>query len=234
MYEKKNFKRKILCGLWIFDFRGISFCVFLGLSVTYGIKTVSIIVGAIVTVFWLILIAICLIEEGEPHEKKEKLILMLSISTIGIMTLKPIAVKADSKIELTAGVSSYLNDVMLGKIEPTVIQNEPVVVEQTYEEPTVPTCRKKYSCSRFRKLGRVRYGDYTYTWYSQRVLPGGGLNIPGRHLNEHGLVVDENEYVVIASDDLPHGTVVDTPVGIQGIVYDEGSGNGNLDIYCDW
>ena len=159
---------------------------------------------------------------------------MLSISIIGTMTLKPIATKADSKVELTAGVTSYLNSVILGKIEPTVVQNEPVVVEQTYEEPTVPTCHKKYSCSRFKKLGRVRYGNYTYTWYSQRVLPGGGLNIPGRHLNEHGLVVDENEYVVIASDDLPHGTVVDTPVGIQGIIYDEGSGNGNLDIYCDW
>lgn len=164
---------------------------------------------------------------------RRKRILMLSTLIIGTMTLKPIVVKADSKIELTAGVTSYLNSVMLGKIEPTVIQNEPVVVEQTYEEPTVPTCCKKYSCSRFKELGRVRYGDYTYTWYSQRVLPGGGLNIPGRHLNEYGLVVDENEYVVIASDDLPHGVVVDTPVGIQGIVYDEGSGNGNLDIYCD-
>ena len=78
---------------------------------------------------------------------------MLSISIIGTMTLKPIATKADSKVELTAGVTSYLNSVMLGKIEPTVVQNEPVVVEQTYEEPTVPTCRKKYSCSRFKKLG---------------------------------------------------------------------------------
>lgn len=154
--------------------------------------------------------------------RKRKLMLILSTLIIGIMTLKP-TVKADSKIELTAGVTSYLNSVMLGKIEPTVVQNEPVVVEQTYVEPTIPTCRKKYSCSRFKKLGRVRYGDYTYTWYSQRVLPGGGLNIPGRHLNEYGLVVDENEYVVIASDDLPHGTVVDTPVGIQGIVYDEGA-----------
>lgn len=98
---------------------------------------------------------------------------MLSTLIIGTMTLKPIAAKADSKVELTAGVTSYLNSVMLGKIEPTVVQNEPVVV-------------------------------------------------------------DENEYVVIASDDLPHGTVVDTPIGVQGIVYDEGSGNGNLDIYCDW
>ena len=166
--------------------------------------------------------------------RKRKLMLMLSTLIIGTMTLKPTATKADSKIELTAGVTSYLNSVMLGKIEPTVVENEPVVVEQSYKEPTVPTCGKKYSYSRFRKLGRVRYGDYTYTWYSQRVLPGGGLNIPGRHLNKYGLVVDENEYVVIASDDLPHGVVVDTPVGIQGIVYDEGSGNGNLDIYCDW
>ena len=124
---------------------------------------------------------------------------MLSTLIIGIMTLKPITAKADSKVELTAGVSSYINSVMLGNVQPTVVENEQVVVEQTYEEPTVPTCHKKYSCSRFKKLGRVRYGDYTYTWYSQRVLPGGGLNIPGRHLNEHGLVVDENEYVVIAS-----------------------------------
>ena len=171
--RKRTLKEKFYTGCGYSIFGALAFAFFLGLSVTYGIKTASIIVGAIVTVFWLIL-------------------------------------------------------------EPTVIQNEPVVVEQTYEEPTVPTCCKKYSCSRFKKLGRVRYGDYTYTWYSQRVLPGGGLNIPGRHLNEHGLVVDENEYVVIASDDLPHGVVVDTPVGIQGIVYDEGSGNGNLDIYCDW
>lgn len=33
------------------------------------------------------------------------------------MTLKPITAKADSKVELTAGVTSYLNSVMLGKVE---------------------------------------------------------------------------------------------------------------------
>lgn len=33
---------------------------------------------------------------------------MLSTLIIGTMTLKPIATKADSKVELTAGVSSYL------------------------------------------------------------------------------------------------------------------------------
>lgn len=85
------------------------------------------------------------------------------------MTLKPIVVKADSKIELTAGVTSYLNDVMLGKIEPTVVQNEPVVVEQTYEEPTVPTCRKKYSCSRFKKLASQIWRLHLYVVLAESV-----------------------------------------------------------------
>lgn len=39
---------------------------------------------------------------------RRKRILMLSTLIIGTMTLKPIVVKADSKIELTAGVTSYL------------------------------------------------------------------------------------------------------------------------------
>ena len=42
---------------------------------------------------------------------------MLSTLIIGTMTLKPITAKADSKVELTAGVTSYLNSVMLGKVE---------------------------------------------------------------------------------------------------------------------
>lgn len=80
----------------------------------------------------------------------------------------------------------------------------------------------------------IRHKTFSDIWTQLKREYGCVSTYKSRHLNEHGLVVDENEYVVIASDDLPHGTVVDTPVGIQGIVYDEGSGNGNLDIYCDW
>lgn len=69
--RKRTLKEKFYtcCGYSIFG--ALAFIFFLGLSVVYGIKTASIIVGAIVTVFWLILIAICLIEEGRPHEKKK-------------------------------------------------------------------------------------------------------------------------------------------------------------------
>lgn len=69
--RKRTLKEKFYTGCAYSIFGALAFTFFLGLSLAYGIKTASIIVGAIVTVFWLILIAICLIEEGKPHEKKK-------------------------------------------------------------------------------------------------------------------------------------------------------------------
>ena len=69
--RKRTLKEKLYTGCGYSIFGALAFIFFLGLSVAYGIKTASIIVGASVTVFWLILIAICLIEEGKPHEKKK-------------------------------------------------------------------------------------------------------------------------------------------------------------------
>lgn len=84
----------------------------------------------------------------------------------------------------------------------------------------------------FRSQGTTNDGNYDYTWYSQRVLPGGGLNIPGRHVDEDGFVRDENGNLCIAARDLDKGTEVDTPFG-KAVVYDY-CPNGNLDIYTDW
>lgn len=69
--RKRTLKEKFYTGCGYSIFGALAFAFFLGLSVAYGIKTASIIVGAIVTVFWLILIATCLIEEGKPREKKK-------------------------------------------------------------------------------------------------------------------------------------------------------------------
>jgi len=60
------------------------------------------------------------------------------------------------------------------------------------------------------------------------------LKIPGRHVNEDGFVCDQDGYICVASDDLPKGEIVNTPVGIKGKVYDCGSGRGNLDLYVSW
>ena len=81
--------------------------------------------------------------------------------------------------------------------------------------------------------GRIWYNGHTETYYSQKVLPGGGLAIPGRHIASDGTIRDADGYIVLASDDYPKGTVVETSLG-AGKVYDTGSGSGNVDLYTDW
>ena len=81
--------------------------------------------------------------------------------------------------------------------------------------------------------GRIWYNGHTETYYSQKVLPGGGLAIPGRHIASDGTIRDADGYIVLASDDYPKGTVVETSLG-AGKVYDTGSGSGNIDLYTDW
>ena len=81
--------------------------------------------------------------------------------------------------------------------------------------------------------GRIWYNGHTETYYSQKVLPGGGLAIPGRHIASDGTIRDADGYIVLASDDYPRGTAVETSLG-AGKVYDTGSGSGNIDLYTDW
>lgn len=81
--------------------------------------------------------------------------------------------------------------------------------------------------------GRIWYNGHTETYYSQKVLPGGGLAIPGRHIASDGTIRDADGYIVLASDDYPRGTVVETSLG-AGKVYDTGSGSENIDLYTDW
>lgn len=76
-------------------------------------------------------------------------------------------------------------------------------------------------------------GEFTYTWYSQSVLPGGALDIPGRHVGDGGYVMDGDGNICVASSDLPYGTQVDTPYG-SAVVYDTGCASGVIDVYTDW
>lgn len=91
-----------------------------------------------------------------------------------------------------------------------------------------------YSPSQFRNKGVISWGGYTYTWYSQRVLPGGGLRIPGRHLNSNGYVCDSNGYIVLASSWHSKGTILPTPFGANGKVYDVNPDNSRIDVYCNF
>lgn len=94
----------------------------------------------------------------------------------------------------------------------------------------------QYSPDEFRHSGVISWGGYQWTYYSELILPGNGLNIPCRHTTEDGYVCDGDGYVVLAADlnMLPRYSVVDTPFGREGKVYDTGCAYGVLDVYVGW
>ena len=89
---------------------------------------------------------------------------------------------------------------------------------------------KLYSLPDFMFRGVVYWSGYKFTYYSQSVLPGGGLSIPGRHVNADGYVADGDGYIVLAGS-APIGTVYDTPFGYKGKIYDRGTSGNHLDVY---
>ena len=99
------------------------------------------------------------------------------------------------------------------------------------ESSAVQTSTERlYSLSDFMFRGVVYWNDYKFTYYSQSVLPGGGLSIPGRHVNADGYVSDGDGYIVLAGS-APKGTVYDTPFGYKGKIYDRGTSGNHLDVY---
>ena len=68
-------------------------------------------------------------------------------------------------------------------------------IPQTSSKPKADTSSspKLYSLSTFKYRGVINWSGMKFTWYSQRVLPGKGLNIPGRHVNKDGYAVGVNE-----------------------------------------
>ena len=105
-------------------------------------------------------------------------------------------------------------------------QAEEETTEVAYQTPT----EKLYSLQQFMFSGVVNWGGYKFTYYSQSVLPGGGLVIPGRHVNRDGYVADKDGYIVLAGS-APKGTVYETPFGYKGKIYDRGTYGNHLDVY---
>lgn len=96
---------------------------------------------------------------------------------------------------------------------------------------------KKYSARHMRRSGRLRWRGYSFTWYSQRVLPGRGLKIPGRHVDKNGFVCDKYDYIVVASSrsNKRKKVIIATPFGKYGKCYDCGYiGKNGFDLYVNW
>lgn len=97
----------------------------------------------------------------------------------------------------------------------------------------------KYKGSKLRRAGRLHWGGASWTWYTQRILPGKGLKIPGRHVDKHGFVCDKDDYIVLASSigyKKVHKVLPTPYYGKYGKVYDtNGTWNyGWRDVYTNW
>ena len=79
------------------------------------------------------------------------------------------------------------------------------------------------------------YNDHKETYYDEKVLPGPGLNIPGRHVADDGTIRDGEGYICVAAnyDYMPKGSILITSLG-PAKVYDTGCSYGTIDIYVNW
>lgn len=120
--------------------------------------------------------------------------------------------------------------------EPEEEYYEDYYYEETYYEYCPPyDADDGIDAYEFQYLGVIEEDGVTYTYYSENVLPGGGLtelNENGRH-SEDGFVKDGDGYIAVASSEYEIGTVVDTPFG-EGKVYDTGCAEGVVDIYVSF
>lgn len=105
--------------------------------------------------------------------------------------------------------------------------------EETARKTQSGSSSMVYTIDQFEFMGRISWGGKVFTYYSERVLPGGGLRIPGRHTSG-GYVRDGDGYIVLASDYYAKGTVISTPFGSPGKVYDAfgtGEPSYRFDVY---
>ena len=119
---------------------------------------------------------------------------------------------------------------------PISVTEEQKIIEVDDTEAPAPaeSTEAYWSPESFRFSGVVYMSGYAWTWYTERILPGEGLAIPGRYTDGDGFVCDGDGYIVLASCDLARGTVITTPVGRAGKVYDYCPTSGVIDVYTNW
>lgn len=173
--------------------------------------------------------------------------ILIGVSIGLLIVSQETAIKADEQIEET---DRFIEDHEQRKefettkhIEETTQKNEPAENSEQLKLDNYSTEINndfvELTPEEFREAGVIEWNGWKFTWYSENVLAGEGLNIPDRW-SDGDFVRDGNGYLCVACNDLEKGTVVDTPLG-QAIVYDavgyDENGDlvhGLIDIYVSW
>jgi uncharacterized protein YpmB len=111
-------------------------------------------------------------------------------------------------------------------------QLEEKKIEEKTEEPerTVP------AGGHLTRSGGVYYfNGHKETWYSTNEAAGQNtaVPIPGKHVDENGIIRDGDGFVCVASSDHAFYSIVETSWGLAK-VYDCGCSHGMIDIYTSW
>lgn len=185
------------------------------------------------------------IEQSE-NQSKESTVIVTTQLTTEVITTKKVEETTEEITEVTTEqVTEKPTEVTTVKPTTTVkltttVKPTTKPVETTKPKETEARIEKSetsealYSASKFMNMGVIYWNGWRWTWYSERVLPGGGLNIPGRHADSSGYICDGNDYICLSSSSLSKGTVIATPFGKSGKVYDTGCASDTIDVYVNW
>ena len=189
----------------------------------------------------------------------EKVIAVFIISMITIISVSSYLSNVDKEElkDALASVTSVRENKKEDIIEELDLIEEPTklggltIRKKTYDEMTFAEVNEAlnngtlelkysdlytYSPSRLTKnKGAIYFNGHKETYYSQRVLPGTSLRIPGRHVAADGTVRDGEGYICVAANTayMSKGTILITSLG-PAKVYDSGCAVGVIDIYVNW
>ena len=161
------------------------------------------------------------------------LVLYVSLSQINIKKLSSLNASVNDAVRVEETVLDTNENISkengLTKIDYVTVGSYDHIVLK-YSEPY-----NLFSNALTPSRGAQYFDGHKETYYSQNVLPGNGLNIPGRHVADDGTIRDGEGYISVAANPsyLSMGSVIMTSMG-PAKVYDTGCAHGTIDIYVNW
>ena len=185
--------------------------------------------------FAIIVLSVGLVMEAKIELEAKETIDMKNVAASAINVKEgnkeEIASELSSNIEIEAAPAAYI------RIEKVFSE---ISTEEAIAALNDGTLKMEYSATYSynglnKRKGAMYFNGHRETYYSEKVLPGNGLRIPGRHVADDGTIRDENGFICVAADPgfLARGTVLITSLG-PAKVYDSGCAYGTVDIYVSW
>ena len=185
--------------------------------------------------FAIIVLSVGLVMEARIELEAKETIDMKNVAASAINVKEgnkeEIASELSSNIEIEAAPAAYI------RIEKVFSE---ISTEEAITALNDGTLKMEYSATYSynglnKRKGAMYFNGHRETYYSEKVLPGNGLRIPGRHVADDGTIRDENGFICVAADPgfLARGTVLITSLG-PAKVYDSGCAYGTVDIYVSW